>query len=53
MNSKIIQIKNTKPQARGLTLIPEEKKQLIDFFSLLIEIDRRTNITGVYEKSTN
>jgi len=31
-------------------LTPEEKKRLADFFAVLIEIDRRENVTKTYDK---
>jgi hypothetical protein len=39
-----------KPQSRGLCLTTEEKKRLVDFFAVLIEIDRRENVTKTYDK---
>ena len=39
-----------KPQQQGLIFTPEEKKRLVDFFAVLIEIDRRENITKFYDK---
>jgi len=36
--------------AKELIFTPEEKKQLADFFSLLIKIDQRENITEIYDK---
>jgi len=38
---KAIQLEKTKPQPEGLVLTPEEKKRLVDFFAVLIEIDQR------------
>ena len=40
-NGKVIQLEDNKPQPRGLVLTAEEKKRLVDFFSILIEIDQR------------
>jgi len=40
-------------QSNKSILTAEEKKRFIDFFSILIEIDRRENITKAYDKSTN
>jgi len=51
-NSEVIQSVETKPQLKGLVLTPEEKKRLTDFFALLIEIDRRENVTKTYDKPT-
>ena len=38
-----------------LVLTPEEKRQLIDFFSILMEVDRRLNFKKgeEYEKANN
>ena len=49
-NGKVIQFEKTKPQPKGLVLSPEEKKRLVDFFAVLIEIDRRENVTKTYDK---
>jgi len=49
-NGKVIQLEKTKLQTRGLVLTPEEKKRLADFFAVLIEIDRRENVTKTYDK---
>jgi len=45
-----IQWEQKKPQPKGLVLTPEEKKRLADFFAVLIEIDRRENVTKTYDK---
>lgn len=42
----IIPNKPEKPKLNGLILTPEEKKRLIDFFALLIEIDQRNKRKG-------
>ena len=40
--SKVIILdKQEKPQPKGLVLTPEEKKRLVDFFAVLIEIDQK------------
>jgi len=49
-NGKVNQLENIKSQTKGLVLTPEEKKRLADFFALLIEIDRRENVTKTYDK---
>jgi len=49
-NGKVIQLEENKPQKQGLVLTLEEKKRLADFFAVLIEIDRRENVTKTYEK---
>ena len=49
-NGKVNQLEMAKPQTKGLVLTPEEKKRLTDFFALLIEIDRRENVTKTYDK---
>jgi len=49
-NSKVTQLEKTKTQTNGMVLTPEEKKRLVDFFSVLIEIDRRENVTKFYDK---
>lgn len=49
-NGKVIQLEDKKPQPKGLVLTPEEKKRLVDFFAVLIEIDRRENVTKTYDK---
>lgn len=41
------------PQSTGLVLTDEEKKRLTDYFSILIEIDRKKNITKYYGQPTN
>jgi hypothetical protein len=46
------QSEQNKPQPKGLVLTPEEKKRLVDFFAVLIEIDRRENVTKTYDKPT-
>jgi len=51
-NGKVIQLEKTEPQSKGLVLTPEEKKRLVDFFAVLIEIDRRENVTRTYDKPT-
>ena len=52
-NGKVIQLEETKPQPRGLVLTPEEKKRLVDFFAVLMDIDRRVNVTKTYDKPLN
>lgn len=49
-NGKVNQFEKQKPQTKGLVLTPEEKKRLADFFAVLIEIDRRENVTKTYDK---
>jgi len=50
-NSKVIISKKTeRPKPSGLVFTPKEKKRLTDFFALLIEIDRRENVTKFYDK---
>ena len=51
-NGKVIQLEEPKPQQRGLVLTPEEKKRLVDFFAVLIEIDQRNKKTGVIVNET-
>jgi len=51
-NGKVNRLENIKPQTKGFVLTPEEKKRLTDFFALLIEIDRRENVTKLYGKQT-
>jgi len=51
-NGEVNQTEKTKPQTKGLVLTPEEKKRLADFFAVLIEIDRRENVTKFYDKPT-
>lgn len=46
----VISDKPENPQKSGIVLTPEEKKRLVDFFAVLIEIDRRENITKFYDK---
>ena len=51
--SKIIELKKQeKPLPKEYVLMPEEKKRLVDFFAVLIEIDRRENVTKRYEKQS-
>ena len=47
---KVISDELKQPQSKGLVLTPEEKKRLVDFFAVLIEIDRRENVTKTYDK---
>lgn len=47
--SKIISDEQKQPQLKRLVLTAEEKKQLADFFAIFIEIDRRENITNIYD----
>ena len=49
-NGKVNLLEKLKPQTKGLVLTPEEKKRLTDFFAVLIEIDRRENVTKTYDK---
>lgn len=49
-NGKVIQFEKPKSQTKGLVLTPEEKKRLVDFFAVLVEIDRRENVTKTYDK---
>jgi len=49
-NSKVFSDKQKQPQSKGLVLTAEEKKRLVDFFTVLIEIDRRENVTKTYDK---
>jgi len=46
----VISDKPEKPKQSGIVLTPEEKKRLVDFFAVLIEIDRRENVTKFYDK---
>ena len=48
--ASVIQTEERKHQSKGLVLTPEEKKRLVDFFALLIEIDQRENVTKTYDK---
>jgi len=50
---KVIQLEKTKPQPKGLVLTPEEKKRLVDFFAVLIEIDQRNKRKGLEENEKN
>ena len=43
---KVISDEQKQPQPKGLVLTAEEKKRLVDFFSLLIEIDQRNKRKG-------
>lgn len=38
---KDILLLDKRPKLNRLTLAPEEKKRLVDFFSILIEIDQK------------
>jgi len=49
-NGKVNQLEKPRPNGKGLVLTPEEKKRLTDFFVLLMEIDRRENVTKFYDK---
>jgi hypothetical protein len=46
----IIPDKTEKPKSSGLVFTPDERKRLTDLFALLIEIDRRENVTKFYDK---
>ena len=46
------QIQKQSQQASALFSMAE-KKQIADFFSVLIQIDRRVNITKVYGNKSN
>jgi hypothetical protein len=48
--SKVIQPTLMLPQKAGVVFSAEETKRLADFFAVLMEIDRRTNITKTYAK---
>jgi hypothetical protein len=50
--SKVIQVAQDQSPQAGLVFSAVEKKQLADFFAVLIEIDRRVNITKHYDKQT-
>lgn len=45
-----ISLKQSEARKNELVMTSEEKKRLIDFFAVLIEIDRRENITKFYDK---
>lgn len=49
---KVIQPTMEQPQYTRAVFCVAEIKQLADFFSVLMEIDRRTNITKTYAKPT-
>jgi len=50
-NSKVIKPEDKKQALKqGLALPADELKRLTDFFSLLIQIDRRVNVTKTYAK---
>ncbi len=49
---KVIQLTMEQPKHAGSVFCVEEIRQLAEFFSVLMEIDRRTNITKTYGKST-
>jgi len=51
-NSKVDKTEN-KPQTlkQGAVMPANELKRLTDFFSLLIQIDRRVNVTKTYAKA--
>ena len=51
--SRVIQVAQDQPPQTGMVFSAEEKKQLADFFSVLIQIDRRVNITKTYEDKPN
>ena len=51
--NKVLPDNQKEPQTKRLNLTTEEKKKLVDFFSVLIKIDRRTNTTEVYDKPIN
>lgn len=50
--SKVIPIQQnqTQPNKKELVLPTDELKKLTDFFSILIQIDKRVNVTKTYEK---
>tara|TARA_Y100000310_G_C20361782_1_gene659322 strand:+ start:192 stop:356 length:165 start_codon:yes stop_codon:yes gene_type:complete len=51
--SRVFLDNQNQPQSKRLVLMAKEKKRLVDFFSILVEIDQRINITRAYEKPTN
>ena len=51
--NKVNLAKQNQPQSKGLILTTKDKKKLADFFSILIEIDRRENVTKTYDKQIN
>jgi len=51
-NSKVISTRRNKPQKPRLIFNAEEKKRLVDYFSLLIEIDQK-NKRETNENKTN
>lgn len=51
--SKVISDGQKQLPSKGLVLTIEEKKRLVDFFSILIEIDRRENVTKTHGKAIN
>jgi len=53
VKNKVISDTQNQPQSKRLVLTTKDKKKIVDFFSILIEIDRRKNITGTYDKSAN
>ena len=50
--SKVIPIEQNQiqPEKEGLVLPADELKKLTDFFFILIQIDKRANITKTYGK---
>lgn len=50
--SKVIEQKQAQviPHVQEHRLSSDELKRLTDFFSILIQIDQRTNVTKTYEK---
>ena len=50
---KVIQLPQDQPQQAGLILSVEEKKRISDFFGVLIQIDRRVNMTKSYGNKPN
>lgn len=50
---KVVKQVQAQTQQVELVLSAEEKKQLADFFAVLIQVDRRVNITGAYGNKAN
>lgn len=49
--SKVFQTAQKRPRQQKLILTTEEKKRLVDFFSLLIEIDQQNKPKGDESKN--
>ena len=48
-----VDVETQTPSQEALVLSSEEKNKIADLFNVLIQVDRRLNITGVYGNKPN